>query len=335
MKATTSDNEQLNPLFEFLDVANRSHNQGRPRGLQERGVAAVYGLQSKPTVAEIRRVRAQRPSLLLLMSDEKLRHRLRSYGPIPRVLREYYKPGWLARKQWSIPLFPTSFAFTVGEAVQSSRSIDFTFVGQKKGDRADMLALFALEERTHLHLTKNFNDQVNGYPPEKLAQIYSDSVFVLCPFGNVNPDTFRVMEALYRGAIPVSIKMGRIDYFEFIYGRGHPFIIGDSWQHALDQCRALIDDPSALADYRAGAQAWFFEFLQNLSHDLGQILSQEDSDPLLSSQWSIQRKSRFKIQVLWEFGHRFWFKPAFRKVMHRIDEVARRARETRTRLTKR
>ena len=303
-------------------------------GLQERGVAVVHGLQSKPTATEIRRVRDQKPSLLLLLSDEKIRHRLRSYGPIPRVLREYYKPGWLARKQWSIPLFPASFAFTVGEVGRESRSIDFTFVGQKKADREDMVAFFSLEERTHLHLTKNFNDQVNGYPPEKLAQIYSDSVFVLCPFGNLNPDTFRVMEALYRGAIPVSIKMGRIDYFEFIYGRGHPFIIGETWKHALGQCRALIDDPSALANYQTGAQAWFSEFLQNLSHDLEKMLSQEDEGPLLSPQWDIQRKSRLKIRVLWEFGRRFWFKPGFRKVMRRVDKVARPARETICRLTK-
>lgn len=143
-----------------------------------------------------------------------------------------------------------------------------------------MVAVFKGDPRCHIRMNKSFNGESNGYTAGKHAEICADSIFVLGPFGNLNPDTFRIMEALHRGAIPVSVKMGAIDCFKSIFRPKHPFIVGKDWEDAREQCRELLDEAATLLADQTMVERWFSKSLKNLSSDLGRILTDSVEGPL-------------------------------------------------------
>ena len=64
-----------------------------------------------------------------------------------------------------------------------------------------------------------------------ICKIYSNTKFAPCPFGYVNPDTFRIMESLESGCIPIVLKFRSLDYYQNIFG-DHPFILVNDWTEA-------------------------------------------------------------------------------------------------------
>ena len=79
-----------------------------------------------------------------------------------------------------------------------------------------------------LHVTEKFMSD-NSIPSMKAKEIYMGSWFAPCPFGYINPDTFRIMEVLEAGCIPIVQKMPFIDYYKYIFG-DHPFIVIKNWK---------------------------------------------------------------------------------------------------------
>ena len=61
--------------------------------------------------------------------------------------------------------------------------------------------------------------------------VYKETTFAPCPFGFVNPDSFRIMEVLEFGCIPIVKKFNNVDYYKYVFG-DHPFIVVKDWKEA-------------------------------------------------------------------------------------------------------
>jgi hypothetical protein len=176
-------------------------------------------------------------------------------------------------------------------APKPERDFAWSFVGQRKGARQGMVRTLS-SDLSFLKLTERFNDTVDGLPPAELAEVYSRSHFVLCPGGNLNPDTFRIMEALYCHAIPVVKRFFGVDSCRLVYGK-HPFVVARSWRSARKKMEKMLANPADLARKSGEVQKWFENFIESFNRDLPKILTGTSRRFLESGQFRIQRRARF------------------------------------------
>ena len=73
--------------------------------------------------------------------------------------------------------------------------------------------------------------------------------FPPCPYGYLNPDSFRIMESLESGCIPIVQKFLFIDYYKLIFG-DHPFIVLNKWKSVEKEITNLLSNPKALEKTR-------------------------------------------------------------------------------------
>jgi Exostosin family len=74
------------------------------------------------------------------------------------------------------------------------------------------------------------------------------TIFVPCPGGWANMDSFRVYESLECGCIPI-VERFPLDYFGNFFS-DHPFIVVDCWEEIPDIIQAYSKDPEALEKKR-------------------------------------------------------------------------------------
>ena len=233
---------------------------------------------------------------------ERLDHDASYYKRASVVLRSYYDPRLPTDNTYFLPLgFQSGFLNPAPGSLSARRDFVWCFAGQVKSHRARMLAAFRGLGPHFVHITKTWADP-NGLNVDQMKQIYSSSMFALCPFGNRNPDSYRLMEALEWGCIPVTLTfLGGEDYFRYIYG-DHPFIVAQSWQDACEQVKELLQNPDELLRRQHAAMQWYQTFKADLAEDVSQILSQpKHSRTLKSRQFSYQAQgqSRF-IRTLYD-----------------------------------
>ena len=112
-------------------------------------------------------------------------------------------------------------------------------------------------------------------------------MFAPCPFGYINPDTFRIMEVLEGGCVPIVQKMLFIDYYKYIFG-DHPFIVVKNWKEIN---KIIIITPQILIASKKQKEVfdWYKNFKIELSKDTENILL-NNSDNLDSKQFSYQNR---------------------------------------------
>jgi hypothetical protein len=201
--------------------------------------------------------------ILVHLSDEKLRHHNSLYKAFDVVFRNYFDPRIAWRR--NVVFIPLGWTSTFGDhATQPklSPSFSWSFCGATKADRKSMVDHFVRIPGGFHHFSSGWNSD-DQLPPEKVRDIYNDSLFVLCPQGNAHIDTFRVMEALQVGAIPVAISFLGRDFFRYTFGE-HPFIVEKDWATAASRVRALLAEPSEALAYRRRVQEWYSRYLYEL-----------------------------------------------------------------------
>jgi hypothetical protein len=99
------------------------------------------------------------------------------------------------------------------------------------------------------------------------------TIFIPCPGGWVNMDTFRLYESLECGCIPIVENFPQ-DYFRNFFP-DHPFITIDSWKKASDVIKAYMADPEALEKKRLECYIWWQAYKQNLNQTLVSIVKQK------------------------------------------------------------
>lgn len=87
------DDRDVLPLERFLVPSVSRRGRIQESDLRSLGVEVVHGLHRMPPAERLKEISESGTSLLLLLSDEKLRHRSSLYGSRVRIVREYYKPG--------------------------------------------------------------------------------------------------------------------------------------------------------------------------------------------------------------------------------------------------
>lgn len=255
----------------------------------------------------------------LLLSDEQLRIPFPLFRQARLVLRNYFRPGWGNHRVFSLPLgFHGDFVDSRND--DGCRDISWAFAGQIKSGREAMLESLRVVPRHRLALTHSFADQTVMTGAE-VQSLYKRAHFVPCPFGNVNPDSFRVMEALESGAIPMVLLFHGVDYFRFIYG-DHPFLVGSSWEELASQMAELLKNPQKLFEAHCNVRTWYRHYNTNLRSDVRALVA-GGAAKLAGEQWALQRRARFNPRVRFLFWWHFtaWPRQTVNAIRRFIDGV--------------
>jgi len=253
----------------------------------------------------------------LLLSDEQLSVSFRAFKKARLVFRNYFRPGWGNHRVFSIPLgFHGDFADPGEDG--GRRDLSWAFAGQIKGDREKMLESLRVAPQHLVAFTSSFADQ-NGLTGADVRSLYARAHFVPCPFGNVNPDSFRVMEALESGAIPMVLLFHGEDYFRFIYG-DHPFLVGSTWEELASQMMGLLENPEKLSETHHDVREWYRHYTATLRSDITTLVSGSPMN-LAGEQWPLQRRARFnpRVRLLFWWHFTAWPRRTINAIRRTID----------------
>jgi len=279
-------------------------------------LAGIKGRRVNPETLP-REGTAPRRRVLWHTSDEKMRHRGHMYESFDAVIRNHFDPrmGW----KKNVVTFPLGYlAGSVGEPRVNTgpRKYLWAFCGAGyKSQRKSMLDSFADFPNGFLHLASGWHTAPGDRGPvsqEEMVAVYSESEFVLCPQGINHPDTFRIMEALQAGAIPVMVKFLGRDYAKYTFGH-HPFVVANTWSEAADILRHFQENPDQLAKKRKEASDWYANYRQQLLQHFRRIVI---SDVPPAREWEvfrIQRRARWNLPFIIQVWRRFH--PTYKKRM--------------------
>lgn len=229
-------------------------------------------------------------AVLLHLSGERLPPVAGTYDRARAVMRSYYDPRLPGAHVYTLPLgFKSGLMHGQDAKPSSERAYAWFFAGQPKNHRAQMVAALASFAPHKLHLTSGWS-AADALGIDSMRAYLGESVFVPCPFGNVNPDSFRIMEALEFGAIPVCLRFMGVDYYRYVFG-DHPFLVADDWASAAVSMRGLFADRSALDAKQARVRGWYADFKRDLADDVRAIVDGR-TDRVASKQFAYQRDGR-------------------------------------------
>lgn len=165
---------------------------------------------------------------LLHLSNENLSHDHSYYRKAEKVFRNYYNPNIESENVSYIPLGFKSGFYNKNFNSESfdKKELDFSFIGQIKSDRKEMYDNL-LVENSFVHLTQGWNCPTSLSPPE-IIDLYKKTRFTPCPMGWSHPDSFRIMESLEWGSIPILKRYDNSDYHVKVWGET-PIPIIDEW----------------------------------------------------------------------------------------------------------
>lgn len=268
------------------------------------GVVVYSGLQREPSaeILEFAGVDAGN-KILVHLSDEKLRHRRGIYSRFSVVFRNYFDPRLSFRRNvFQLPLGWT-YSFSGSRTSLRPSQHLWSFCGADKADRRIMLDSFAPLDGGFVHIASGW-DSHDQLEPAEMRKIYQGSTFVLCPQGNAHVDTFRVMEALQSGSVPVTIKFLGKDFFRYTFGN-HPFIVANDWGHAAELVANFRDKPDEARALREKVATWYDGYLSDLSLDIAAIGRGERRRGLRSPFFKIQRNAVFDLVLQARVALRF------------------------------
>ena len=139
----------------------------------------------------------------------------------------------------------------------SERKYFWAFVGDiNKSTRPDMIAAMRKYDGGFEHITGGWmTDAALGQ--RDYRAILEDSVFVPCPAGWANLDSFRTWETLEAGGIPI-VERRDLDYFTEMCGP-HPMPTVRHWSE-VDAIFAAYDNPRRVEALRQECYTWWQDF---------------------------------------------------------------------------
>lgn len=150
------------------------------------------------------------------------------------------------------------------------RAYDWSFAGQivrkftdeeKKNkyhnSRIEMIRYMREIDNFFLHGIYGWNS-AKSLPVAEYKDIMLNSIFVPCPRGHWNLDSYRLSEALECGCIPI-VETEPIDYFHKFLGQ-HPFICVSDWSQAVTQVNALLENCQALQERANACHEWWKDY---------------------------------------------------------------------------
>jgi hypothetical protein len=223
---------------------------------------------------EILRHLNETPGVVLFhVSDEWYRSPVGIYANFSHVIRSYRHSALVRPAITQIPLGPCRDVrgFDPGRPVQDRRHI-WSFAGQITATRAAMLKSLAGVQPHSLCTTAGVQAAQPMLDPVAYRNLLHESVFVPCPMGNVNLESFRLYEALDAGAIPIVERRPWLDYYTQLFGP-HPLPAVTSWGQAVGIMQALLSDETVLQAKRAEISSWWQMTQARLSCELHEALN--------------------------------------------------------------
>lgn len=146
----------------------------------------------------------------------------------------------------------------------AGREYAWGFVGNaNKQNRQDVLRLFA-KWRSGI--------QAENIIPVEVFELYKKSIFVPSPRGNVRLDCFRLYEATLAGAIPVVAGPAEEIADTFRMEREPPWIIADTWELAVEKCRAELARPELLQERQNRLRTWWRSRVDGVKTQIAEAL---------------------------------------------------------------
>jgi len=194
---------------------------------------------------------------LLHFSNENLNHDTSYYSKAKHVFRNYFDKNILEKNVTFIPLGIKSGFLNHHKSVETvGKKFDFSFIGQPKSDRYELLSVLEKLEKNFIHKTNNWNCSTS-LSQEECKSIYRETKFVPCPMGWVHPDSFRIMESLESGSIPVIKKYDGLNFTEFTFGK-NPLPVIDDWNSLNDLLKLDYESLYTLV------HSWYQNFIESL-----------------------------------------------------------------------
>lgn len=197
---------------------------------------------------------------VILLSDERYIASTDFYKYAAFVVRNYWHKDFSKHKNVSIfPLgYKTGFWQNEPITIKPAAERDFTwsFAGQisKKPTREGMIESLKKFPNYSVYETFAWSDP-NALGVLDYRNMLLESIFVPCPAGWVNRDSYRLYEALECGCIPI-VERGPDNYFTNYFGP-HPFITVDSWDQVPGFMSDLLANPNLLEERRIQCYDWW------------------------------------------------------------------------------
>ena len=177
---------------------------------------------------------------LLHFSNENLGHNCDYYSKANHVFRNYYDSNIITQNITFIPLGVKTGFINKNENSLDTKEYEFVFIGQPKSDRQELLSVMESMENVFIHKTNSWNCSTSLTQDECIS-IYRKSKFVPCPMGWVHPDSFRIMECLESGSIPILKNYNNLEYFTKVWGDS-PLPVVNSWDEITNYYKMNEED---------------------------------------------------------------------------------------------
>ena len=222
---------------------------------------------------------ASKPFKVIHLSDEYLNDTIDFYkfSACKGVIRNYCRPDTQGSNVLTIPLgYNKHSESRIDAPWVETPSLPFreriwTFYGTGWKGREEALAPLAQIQPSK---SKFYSDwlSVDQLPELEYISETLNSIFIPCPTG-MNPETFRVYEALENGAIPLIVRSdGDEAWLEML--KGHLAILNiPSWQHAVMLMANLLNDKQMLEMYRNQLLSQWAQWKAQLKDQVAAILA--------------------------------------------------------------
>ena len=156
----------------------------------------------------------------------------------------------------------------------NSRKYKWSFVGTMKNDRDRMVKKLKKLEPNFVHITKHFFSEDHLRPVE-YKKIIQDSIFVPCPRGYSNFESFRILESLENYSIPIFKRELFFDHLKYLYGN-HIFLTSYTWRGVSKKVDFFLKDHISLENYFNNLMDWYEEYNETLSIKIYDFLNNDN-----------------------------------------------------------
>ena len=157
-----------------------------------------------------------------------------------------------------------------------SKKYDFSFVGQLKSDRNSMLNKFSENFKNNFVHTGRTNwgqPENQKIKPNKMFEIYKDTLFVPTGRGNIGLDCSRLYECIIAGAIPVLCAPIEEINVTFNFNNKMPhLIVADNWDKVILLTKELYNDKDRIINIIDSNHKWFEEQIISISKHIKNVL---------------------------------------------------------------
>lgn len=200
-------------------------------------------------------IEKKRPRVLIHLSDEwgKRPEYTRLFSQVPLVYRQYRFESYPQLE--NVRTLPVGYhcwdaSYTQSPAPVSKRKYVWCFMGSIKGEREKMITIFKELDLPH------FNESTRGLEENRI--VFNNSIFTLCPHGNVNVESSRPYAATANGSIPLLLCTNdewneTYEHFDIT----PPWLRGSSWHELGSRVKNLLSQRDALQKLQDDCLGWW------------------------------------------------------------------------------